>query len=293
MNDSVFASILFFNAIQLDNDVPAAGFINKIWWSFEISAAPVQHDLVDGCQSNMIGVSGMMLDDGGLGSWHTNSIEALQKTTCDRWIERKYPERCAIFNRDKWLQVSKRFSRKPMSFCIDKYEWPNKKNAYPWVMITWGESQKLCESVGKRLCTEDEWTFACEGEEATPFPYGYTRNSQECNLDNPWKRYSQKILSQRGSQECSQELKRLWKGRRSGISPQCASSFGVEDMNGSVDEWTSTVRKSQYPYPSVLKGGYWSTVRTRCRPATRNHGPGHTFYQQGFRCCADIKNFKQ
>ena len=265
------------------------GYIEGKWWSMEPTDVIIAEKKLDGdCPGDMVYVSGGMLDDGGLGSWHSNSIESLQKTTCVKWIEKKYPERCATFSNEKWLQLSKKFSRKDMSFCIDKYEWPNKQGAYPWVMVTWDESQKLCESVGKRLCTEDEWTFACEGEEATPFPYGYTRNSQECNLDNQWKRYSQKILSQRGSQECSKELKRLWQGRRSGSAPQCASSFGVEDMNGSVDEWTVGTKRSQYPYDSVLKGGYWGPVRTRCRPATRNHGPGHVFYQQGFRCCSDL-----
>jgi hypothetical protein len=271
------------------------GFINGIWWSMDPTEPAIQAEtqLREACPSNMQVVEGKMLDDGGQGSWLPTSIEALQKTTCVSWIEKKYPERCASFDRDVWLQISNKFPKKSMSFCIDKYEWPNKKGAYPWVMVTWSESQALCESVGKRLCAEDEWTFACEGEEATPYPYGYSRNSKECNLDNRWRQYSSISLAKRGSEECSKELKRLWQGKKSGELPQCMSSFGVEDMNGSVDEWTAGTIKSQYPYKSVLKGGYWGPVRTRCRPATRNHGPGHTFYQQGFRCCKDLnKNNK-
>jgi len=58
-------------------------------------------------------------------------------------------------------------------------------------------------------------------------------------------------------------------------------------MIGNVDEWTIASRPSKYP--SILKGGYWGPVRTRCQPSTRNHSPNHTFYQQGFRCCGDIK----
>ena len=263
------------------------GFIENKWWSFEITnyEFPSQVNNTGSCPPDMVDVEGSMLYDGGLGSWNTNSVEYQQKQTCAKWIEKKYPERCAVFDRIKWLAVSQKFPRKTMSFCIDKYEWPNKKGAYPWVMITWPESHELCRSVGKRMCTEDEWTFACEGEEATPFPYGYERNSKECNLDNRWRQYSSKALADRGSLRCSRELKRLWQGKRSGSAPQCASSFGVEDMNGSVDEWTESTRESQYP--SILKGGYWGPVRTRCRPTTRTHGPGHTFYQQGFRCCKD------
>lgn len=57
-------------------------------------------------------------------------------------------------------------------------------------------------------------------------------------------------------------------------------------MNGNVDEWTVSVLKSGYR--SILKGGYWSVVRTRCRPATRAHNEEHEFYQQGFRCCTSL-----
>ena len=81
------------------------------------------------------------------------------------------------------------------------------------------------------------------------------------------------------------ELDRLWQGLPSGSRPTCKSKTGVYDMTGNVDEWT----KSSVPgeRPSVLKGGYWGPVRTRCRPATKAHDETHTFYQQGFRCCAD------
>jgi len=285
---NVVLAILLLGKVEEPSTFP--GFINGIWWSIE----PEPYVFVTGpqeeseCPLDMKHVSGEMLDDGGLGSWNTNSIEYQQKQTCSKWIEKKYPERCAIFDRDKWLKVSQKFPRKRMSFCVDTYEWPNKKNAYPWVMVTWPEAHELCWSAGKRMCTEEEWTFACEGEEATPFPYGYERRSADCNLDNRWRQYSSSALSARGSEKCSKELERLWQGKRSGSAPQCASSFGVEDMNGSVDEWTKATMGGQYP--SILKGGYWGPVRTRCRPSTRNHGPGHTFYQQGFRCCKDVNN---
>lgn len=265
------------------------GFINGLWWSMEpipmISSGVKNHE--GPCPSGMISVSGLMLDDGGLGSWNTKSVEYQQKSTCVNWIEKKFPERCATFDKSAWLSVSGNFPRKGMSFCIDTYEWPNKKGSYPWVMVTWSEAHELCWSIGKRLCTEDEWTFACEGEEGTPYPYGYERNSEQCNLDRRWKKYSSAALTKRGSNVCSKELERLWQGKRSGDMHQCASSFGVEDMNGGVDEWTTRTREGKYP--SILKGGYWGPVRTRCRPSTRNHGPGHTFYQQGFRCCKDAK----
>ena len=51
-----------------------------------------------------------------------------------------------------------------------------------------------------------------------------------------------------------------------------------------VDEWTMSAVGGRR---SILKGGYWGPVRTRCRPTTRAHGESHAFYQQGFRCCGE------
>ena len=82
------------------------------------------------------------------------------------------------------------------------------------------------------------------------------------------------------------ELDRLWQGEASGHAPRCRSPFGVYDMTGNVDEWTTSVMPGERP--SILKGGYWGPVRTRCRPSTRAHGETFSFYQQGFRCCSDV-----
>ncbi len=57
-------------------------------------------------------------------------------------------------------------------FCIDNYEWPNKVGETPVVMKNWYEARDACQSVGKRLCSQDEWTLACEGPERLPYPYG-------------------------------------------------------------------------------------------------------------------------
>jgi|CZKU01.1.fsa_nt_gi hypothetical protein len=64
---------------------------------------------------------------------------------------------------------------------------------------------------------------------------------------------------------------------------QIVSSASEEP--GNVDEWTTSVVPGERP--SILKGGYWGPVRTRCRPSTRAHGETFAFYQQGFRCCRD------
>lgn len=58
------------------------------------------------------------------------------------------------------------------SFCMDKYEWPNKKNIRPMIAVSGRLNRKdqkpmdatrLCESVGKRVCEASEWIRACRG----------------------------------------------------------------------------------------------------------------------------------
>jgi hypothetical protein len=115
--------------------------------------------------------------------------DALQKSVCAKWINRDFPERCASFDKDKWKVIRDKLPTKAMSFCIDRFEYPNKKGEYPVILVNFPESEALCKSAGKRLCSEDEWTFACEGEEATPYPYGYDRDKDACVTDKPWRPY--------------------------------------------------------------------------------------------------------
>jgi formylglycine-generating enzyme required for sulfatase activity len=73
-------------------------------------------------------------------------------------------------------------------FCVDRYEWPNKAGAMPAVMASYEEAKTSCEAVGKRLCSDTEWTLACEGPERLPYPYGsgFTRDAEACNIDKPY-----------------------------------------------------------------------------------------------------------
>jgi hypothetical protein len=229
------------------------------------------------CGAGMIEVAGKM-------KMHA-MLDEMQLQACTKWIDRKWPERCGEYDRQKWLQIAKDLPTQSMHFCIDRFEYPNRKNEYPIILVNWYEARDACKAENKRLCTEDEWTFACEGDEATPYPNGYVRDPDACINDRPWKQFHGEALSPRSGKAAMMELDRLWQGVASGTRAQCKSKFGVYDMTGNVDEWT----RSSVPgeRPSVLKGGYWGPVRTRCRPATKAHGEEHTFYQQGFRCCAD------
>jgi sulfatase modifying factor 1 len=232
------------------------------------------------CPSGMVEIQGTMKRDSERGP-----VEYLQDTTCTHWINRDFPARCARFDPDKWSALARELPTAPEHFCIDRFEYPNLKGAYPLILVSWHEAEALCKVRSERLCTEDEWTFACEGEQALPYPNGYDRDEKACVIDRAWRQYDDRAFAVRGSEAAKSELDFLWDGETSGSRPACRSPFGVYDMTGNVDEWTRSTEREGYS--SIFKGGYWGPVRARCRASTRAHNEDFMFYQEGFRCCAD------
>jgi hypothetical protein len=203
---------------------------------------------------------------------------------CLRWLDPATHLQCAEFDKtvtSAHCAVKTQHKR----FCIDRYEWPNKVGALPRYMANWYEAKASCEATGKRLCSDTEWTLACEGEDRQPYPYGdgYERNQQACNIDKPyiWP-HAEKIYDPRTA---SDELARLDQREVSGSRAACVSPYGVHDMVGNVDEWVVNISQAGKPFQSGLKGGYWGPVRTRCRPMTTAHDETFRYYQIGFRCC--------
>lgn len=193
----------------------------------------------------------------------------------------EHKDRCAKYrNQVRCLGKSKK-----VSVCIDRYEYPNRAGEKPTVAITFNEATELCAAEGKRLCTSDEWTQACEGPEHSPYPYGFTRNRESCNHDKPY--IIPNDSAYQDPETRASEVARVNQSEPSGSRAACVSSYGVFDMTGNVDEWvvneSGSVRGPEYE--SGLKGGYWGPVRNRCRPMTTDHNQWHHGYQIGFRCC--------
>ena len=176
--------------------------------------------------------------------------------------------------------VGKRVKKR---FCIDTFAWPNEKGVRPEVMNTFYQAQVKCAAVGKRMCTESEWNFACEGPEMLPFPHGYVRDPKKCNGDHKWDNPKMRKVGRRDGKE----LARLWRGVPSGSQPECVSAFGVHDLPANNDEVVAAESR-RAKYSSVNTGGPWySGVRNQCRPKVYSHNEGFFYYFLGFRCCGE------
>lgn len=194
---------------------------------------------------------------------------------------------CQRFGEAKCLSPE----RRPLRFCMDRYEWPNEKGALPRTLTSWLEARTFCEEKGKRLCTEDEFNFACEGESLTAYVYGNARDATACNFDRPYiertftyTRWDTCMVDP----ACKAEFDRLDQRVPAGSMPRCVSWSGVFDLNGNVNEWVMRTDPNATSR-SGLKGGWWGPVRDRCRPMTTFHLAGDFGYEAGFRCCKDAE----
>jgi gamma-glutamyl hercynylcysteine S-oxide synthase len=104
------------------------------------------------------------------------------------------------------------------------------KAYFPVTYITWKDAEAYCKGQGLRLPTEEEWEAAARGPNANRFPWGNEwapekSNVYEAGFQNPVA---------------------------VGQFDQDVSPFGVRDMFGNVQEWTSTTYK---PYAGNPKAG--------------------------------------
>lgn len=165
--------------------------------------------------------------------------------------------------------------RAELRYCIDRFEYTPPGAQLPLGGQSLKSANQLCNGLGKRLCTEPEWTFACEGEQMQPYPYGFVRQPL-CNQDRT-------DLFERGK---PWQL-RDWR-EPSGARPRCVSPWGVFNLVGNLDEPViRTDVAAGAPYSSALKGGWWLPGRNRCRASTLGHDDAYRGFQVGVRCCAN------
>lgn len=153
------------------------------------------------------------------------------------------------------------------AYCIDYYEYPNGKSASPTTNVTWQAAKNLCESKGKRLCSEAEWERACKGPANLRFPYGNTYDADACNTVDGEGR--PRALG------AAQDFK------------GCRTGFKVFAMAGNAEEWTADAFQGG---SKTVKGGSADRPDFASRCAARRGLSAKTAGGSlGFRCCADLE----
>lgn len=172
----------------------------------------------------------------------------------------------------------------PMRFCIDRFEYPNRRGVLPAVLISFEGAERVCAAEGKRLCTAKEWMFACEGTAVLPYAVGLAR-TDACNWDaGPETR----VAPTRGPNVAT-SFGAIDRRTPSGARAACTSPSGALDLAGNVAEWVyePTNTRGNAPFASVVAGGAWGSGPSACRAQDDGHPPAHRAANLGFRCCAD------
>lgn len=135
--------------------------------------------------------------------------------------------------------------------CMDRYEYPNRKDAPPNRNMSLQQAAELCGKAGKRLCTPDEWEYGCAGPDGHLYPYGNSYDENRCNTGG-----AKRIMT-------------------SGSRPKCVSRAGLYDMSGNVYEWVADTKGTPY-----MMGGPVSKCQARSPGLDGSAKP-----LAGFRCC--------
>lgn len=181
--------------------------------------------------------------------------------------------------------------------CIDRYEWPNIAGQKPLLAASATperedlaagivmDAERLCQGVGKRLCSEHEWVSACLGPGGSRYPFGSRvprfipgRGAGLCNYDKLYREVDEYKIMVRDPVE----LQRLDQSEPAGSRDTCISASGAMDMMGSAEEWV----RAQDGY--ALAGRFWAEPWS-CYSMARGHAPNWHYYQSGFRCCLDLE----
>jgi hypothetical protein len=185
-------------------------------------------------------------------------------------------------SKDRCLRYSPAQCRRGMAVraCIDRDEYPNIEGMLPATLVTFREAESACSEEGKRLCTETEWAFACEGPKALAFSYGDTRDAAACNIGRAVPSLPPEAFWE--ARDIGPALARVDARVRSGTS-HCQGPFGARDLIGNVEEW---VRSDSPGFEAALRGGSYAAEPT-CRSTRQIRQAGFRQAHTGFRCCQD------
>lgn len=118
---------------------------------------------------------------------------------------------------------------------------------HPVVGVTWAEADAWCRARGGRLPTEEEWERACKASSGGPYPWGEGQ-------DRPALWWEE---SQYGKYGLLPGIVTQPRGDPSTFSPE-----GVEELAGSVWEWTSSrYHRESYRDPALAEQSPWRVIR--------------------------------
>jgi sulfatase modifying factor 1 len=146
---------------------------------------------------------------------------------------------------------------------------------FPVVQVSWQDALAFARWAGKRLPTEAEWERAAKGPNSFRYAYGNAYDPKKANTEQG------KILV---------------------VGSYRPNEFGLYDMTGNVNEWTSSLYLA-YPYwkdggredlkadgPRVLRGGSFATDDRKARCLVRlEANPTEVTLATGFRCARDAQ----
>lgn len=168
-----------------------------------------------------------------------------------------------------------------LRFCVDRDEYPNIEGMLPAVMVTFEQAESACSEEDKRLCTETEWAFACEGPKGLAFPYGDEHDGAACNVGKPVEAVRADALWE--ARDVEAVVERVDGRVPTGVTKRCTSPFGVRDLVGNVEEW---VRSDTPGIEAALRGGEYTSEPT-CRSVRKTGQVAFRQFHTGFRCCRD------
>ena len=147
-------------------------------------------------------------------------------------------------------------------------------------------AEVACHNAGKRLCTLEEWVFACRGEVGRKFPYGDRYEEGRCNVFR--ETHPGQVLHGDMSTGHLDPRLNLVDGasgpllRKTGATESCRSAWGSDaayDMVGNLDEWVDA------PVGAFLGGFYSRSTREGCDSKVSTHPRAYFDYSLGVRCC--------
>ncbi len=150
------------------------------------------------------------------------------------------------------------------TFCIDRYEAPNKCGAKPMEGLSYEDAESYCEQQGKRLCSVAEWERACRGP--------------DCRLNfMEMKPFSGAAC--RAGLDVQPDLRPAV----SGTLESCETPEGIADLFGNMWEWVDGDYKKYYKY---IYGGAGTREKSAYCSKKMWAKPGERKVFFGARCCS-------